>query len=143
MPSARTRQIWKDRWSVMRECGVPTFTARNARTNLAKFRAALEAVGRNAEEWPHLNHHLASSRWTSHVPKTERAEWQAWAYRALKAAGLVAHRAELWSRSEVSFHYALHCISTAQTLPARPSDAPDKFVTLAKQNEEGRRSWEE
>lgn len=143
VPTEKSRNLWRQRWRVMKDCGVPTDMARKSRCSLDSFRKALASVGRSADEWPHLNVHLGPGRWSSHVSRTERGEWSRWAYRALKSAGMGSAHAINWCRSEVAFHYALHCLTTGKTIPLMPSEAQDKHTIIATKVQEGRQSWEE
>lgn len=52
-------------------------------------------------------------------------------------------KAKHWCRSEVSYHYAMHCISFGLPIPTMPSQAKDKYSIVASKIQKGAQSWEE
>jgi hypothetical protein len=129
-PSEKTREMQRKRWRAMRLAGVPAKVARAARGTLGKFQEAMRSVGKDPENWPHLNVHVGPGRWSTYVPKSKHAEFSRYAYRRLKGAGMGAAHAIHWCRSEVSFHYAMRAISRGESLPLMPSEVKNKQAVL-------------
>lgn len=112
------RRILRERWRVLRDLGIHSDVARDARTSAVKFIDAVKSVGCDPQRWPHLLNSWRGARKSYSNARTAVEQRRRRA--KLKLLGLDWVRCDGWSRSQKAMRYALIAIAEGRDIPERP-----------------------